>query len=107
MDVSRFESFVLRFVLDRIIIFRGERIEWFCAFYFLLSGAMRSRARRSPEPQRMDDFSAQMSPLLSFLVLTSSPLISFFRFNNDDDIMNNINNRLKKNNARISTTKRT
>jgi hypothetical protein len=67
---------------------------------------MRSRARRSPEPQRMDDFSAQMSPLLSFLVLTSSPLISFFRFNDDDDIFN-MNNRLKKNNARISTTKRT
>jgi len=53
-----------------------------------------------------DDFSAQMSPLLSFLVLTSSPLISFFRFNDDDDIFN-MNNRLKKNNARISTTKRT
>jgi len=54
----------------------------------------------------LDDFSAQMSPLLSFLVLTSSPLISFFRFNDDDDIFN-MNNRLKKNNARISTTKRT
>ena len=52
-------------------------------------------------------FRLKCLPLLSFLYSQAAPLISFFRFNNDDDIMNNINNRLKKNNARISTTKRT
>ena len=50
VDCVRFESFVLRFVLDRGIVsslLRGRRERGFVRFFYVLpSGAMRSRARR-------------------------------------------------------------